>query len=249
MKMDRFFVKKENLQGEIVALEGQQAHQIRHVLRKKIGEHIIILDNRGFEYEIELKAIGKEKVTGRIKEKRKALGEPELEITLYQGLLSREKFEWVLQKCTEVGVCRFVPIVTERSIVRKDSIKADKTERRRRIIQEAAEQSERGRIPELAQAISFEEAINELDSFDYKLLAHTHGQGGSLRRCLKSSEKKVKKIALFIGPEGGFTENEVNRARDNDIVIISLGRRILRTETSALVASSLILYEMGQMER
>jgi 16S rRNA (uracil1498-N3)-methyltransferase len=245
--MDRFFVGQESLRGEEVVLEGQQAHQINNVLRKKAGEHIIVLDNFGTEYEIELKTIGGKKVTGQIKEKRKAEGEPAVEITLYQSLLSREKFEWVLQKCTEVGVKRFVPIETFRSIVRKESINANKIERRRQIIQEAAEQSGRGRIPELAQAINFEEAITKLDGYDYKFMAHTQAEGKSLQQYLKDN-KKNKRIALFIGPEGGFTENEVQSAKDNNIVLISLGRRVLRTETAAVVASSLILYESGEME-
>ncbi len=255
--MDRFFIGQENpldlssgrmLRGEEVVLEGQQAHQINNVLRKKAGEHIIVLDNLGSEYEIELKTIGKKKVTGQIKEKREAVGEPAVEITLYQSLLSREKFEWVLQKCTEVGVKRFVPMVTERSIVRKESKKQDKIQRRQRIIQEAAEQSGRGRIPELEEAVNFEETVAKLGGFDYKLLAHTQGQGESLRQCLKDN-KKNERIALFVGPEGGFTENEVQSAKDNNIVLISLGRRVLRTETAAVVASSLILYESGEMER
>ncbi len=246
--MDRFFVKQESLQGEEVVLKGQQAHQINNVLRKKVGEHIIVLDNLGAEYEIELQTIRKEKVTGQIKERRKAAGEPAVEITLYQSLLSREKFEWVLQKCTEVGVKRFVPIETFRSIVRQKSINANKIERRKRIIQEAAEQSGRGRIPQLEQTVNFEDAINKLDDFDYKFMAHTQAEGKSLRRYLKDN-KKNKRIALFIGPEGGFTENEVHSARDSNIVLISLGHRVLRTETAAVVASSLILYELGEMER
>jgi len=253
--MDRFFVGKDNLRREEVVLEGQQAHQIHNVLRKKIGEHIIVLDNLGWEYEIELKTIRKGKITGQIKEKQKAKCEPVVEITLFQSLLSREKFEWVLQKCTEVGVRRFVPIVTERSIIRQKPVKANKTERWRRIIQEAAEQSARGRIPELEKAVNFDQAIAKLEDFstghlpvDYKIMAHTQGQGVSLRQCLKNGGKKIKSVALFIGPEGGFTENEVQSAKNNNVALISLGKRVLRTETAAVVASSLILYQLGEME-
>jgi len=253
--MDRFFVEPEKLSGKEVRLEGQQAYQISKVLRKKSGDHIIVLDNLGWEYDIELKTIGKKNVTGMIQEKRKATGEPAVEITLYQSLLSREKFEWVLQKCTEIGVRRFVPIVTERSIVHQESLKPGKTGRWQRIIQEAAEQSARGRMPELEKAVKFDKAIANLEDFstgrlpaDYKLLAHTKRQGQSLQQCLKSNENKIKSIALFIGPEGGFSENEVQSATNNNVAVISLGKRILRTETAAIVASSLILYELGEME-
>jgi len=245
--MDRFFVGQESLRGKEVVLEEQQAYQICNVLRKTVGEHIIVLDNLGAEYEIELKTIEKKKVTGQIKEKRKAAGEPAVEITLYQSLLSREKFEWVLQKCTEIGVKQFVPMETFRSIVRQKSINANKIKRWKQIIQEAAEQSGRGRIPELAQTATFEEAITKIDDFNYKFMMHTHVKGESLRQYLKDN-KKNERIALFVGPEGGFTENEVQSAIDNNIVPINLGRRILRTETAAMIASSLILYELGEME-
>ena len=245
----------EKLCGKEVGLEGQQAHQICNVLRKKTGDHIIVLDNLGWEYDIVLNTIGGQNVTGSIQEKRKAANEPTIEITLYQSLLSREKFEWVLQKCTEIGVRRFVPMVTERSIVHKESLKPGKTGRWQRIIQEAAEQSARGRIPELEKAVKFDKAIANLEDFstahlpaDYKVLTHTKRQGQSLQQYLKSNENKIKSIALFIGPEGGFSENEVQSATNNNVAVISLGKRILRTETAAIVASSLILYELGEME-
>ena len=246
--MDRFFIGQEKLKENEVVLEGQQAHQICNVLRKKISEHIIVLDNLGAEYEIELKTIGKEKVTGSIQKKRKAIGEPEVEITVFQSLLSREKFEWVLQKCTEVGVRRFVPIVTKRSIVQQESLKPGKSERWQRIIQEAAEQSARGIMPDLEKAVNFDKVITKLDDFDYKFMAHTKNQVKSLRWCLNNGGDKIKSITLFIGPEGGFTENEVQKARENNISVVSLGNRVLRTETAAVVASSLILYELGEME-
>jgi 16S rRNA (uracil1498-N3)-methyltransferase len=247
--MDRFFVKQENLRGKEVVLEGQPAHQINTVLRKKAGEHIIVLDNLGAEYEIELQTIEKKKVTGQIKGKREAAGEPMVEITLYQSLLSREKFEWVLQKCTEVGVVRFVPVITERSLVRSpDAVKTDKIERWRRIITEAAEQSRRGRIPELALPVKFGQFMATLEGFDCLLMPLAKAEGVSLQEALSSGGKdKPSTIALFIGPEGGFTEKEIELGRARGAVAVGLGRRILRTETAAVVAASLILYESGEM--
>jgi len=246
--MDRFFVKQENLQGEKVVLVGQQAHQINNVLRKKAGEHIIVLDNLGAEYEIELQTIKKEKVTGQIKENRKAVGEPVAEITLYQSLLSRENFEWVLQKCTEVGVTSFVPIVTERSIVRRqDAITPRKLSRWRDIITEAAEQSGRGRIPQLEQAVNFVDAVSGLGDFDHCLIGTLGVTGSNVREVLRTFSAEPITVALFIGPEGGFTDKEVTVACSKGATAFSLGKRILRTETAAVVASAVILYELGEL--
>ena len=116
--MNRFFVSKSSIQDEQVVLGGDQSHQIFHVLRMKGGERIVVLDNTGLEYDVVLLVVGKKEVTGRIESSRAGVGEPTVELTLYQSLLARDKFELVLQKCTEVGVSRFVPIITRRSLVR-----------------------------------------------------------------------------------------------------------------------------------
>jgi len=248
--LHRFFVPVESLQGKKVVMAGQQAQQIRNVLRIRNGEHITVLDKQGWEYEVVLTAVRRTEVTGQVVERRRAMGEPDTQITLYQSLLKREKFEWVLQKCTEVGVRRFVPVITERSLIRGlDATKADKIDRWRRIITEAAEQSGRGLIPELSRAISLEKAIGNLAGFGCCLIASRQTEGSGVRSALRRSDKGASTtIALLIGPEGGFTEEEVKRSQATGIVPISLGRRILRTETAAVVAASLILYELNEME-
>ncbi|UCF43836.1 MAG: 16S rRNA (uracil(1498)-N(3))-methyltransferase [Planctomycetota bacterium] len=244
--LHRFFVLPERIRGEEVVL-AEQAHQIRDVLRLKAGERIIVLDNKGREYEVELTEVRKDEARGQVVEEREATGEPGVRITLYQSLLAREKFEWVLQKCTEVGAARFVPVVTERSVVRDSGIKASRLGRWRRIIQEAGEQSHRGRLPELAAPVKFEDAVRGLEGFDMSLIAAPGAGNRSLGACLGGG-KGVGRIALFIGPEGGFTEDEVGQACGNGAMAFSLGKRILRTETAAVVASSVILYEMGELE-
>ena len=244
--LHRFFVLPERIGGEEVVLT-EQAHQIRDVLRLKVGERIIVLDNEGREYEVELTAAGRGEVRGKVVDRRQARGEPEVRITLYQSLLAREKFELVLQKCTEVGVAGFVPVFTERSVVWDSGIKASRLGRWQRIIQEAAEQSRRGGLPELAEPVKFKDALRGLEGFDMSLIAAPGAGNKSLRACLGGG-KGAGSIALFIGPEGGFTEDEVGQACGNGAVAFSLGQRILRTETAAVVASSVILYEMGELE-
>ena len=248
--MHRFFISDENLCGENVVLKGKQAHQIRNVLRMRPGDHVIVLDNHSAEYEVELELMSKSQITGHVIEKREATGEPTVQITLYQSLVKQDKFEWVLQKCTEVGVKRFVPLITQRTVIQDPGdISSKKLSRWRSIITEAAEQSGRGLIPELSRAISLEKAIGNLAGFGCCLIASRQTEGSGVRSALRRSDKGASTtIALLIGPEGGFTEEEMKHSRATGIVPISLGRRILRTETAAVVAASLILYELNEME-
>lgn len=248
--LHRFFVSAENLQDQDLVLSGKQAHQIRDVLRLGAGEHIIALDNRGAEFEVALTTIGRGEVKGRVIEKQQATGEPDVEITLYQSMLKKDNFEWVLQKCTEVGVARFVPLLTQRSLPRDcDSIRINKLARWRRIITEAAEQSHRGRIPQLQPPIKLEQGMAELEGFDCSLMASTEAHSVSLRSCLDGcGASGGVAVALLVGPEGGFTEDELEHGRASGAIPFSLGRRTLRTETAAVVASSLILYQLGQLD-
>jgi 16S rRNA (uracil1498-N3)-methyltransferase len=248
--MHRFFISDKNVCGENVVLKGQQVHQIRDVLRMRPREHIIVLDNRGWEYEVALESVGKSEITGMVREKREATGEPAVEITLYQGLMKQDKFEWALQKCTEVGVKQFVPLITERSVIRTpDAINPKKLTRWRSIITEAAEQSGRGLIPEVSPPINFEDGLANLAGFDCCLTASPQTQGKGINGALQGGNKGTPRtIALLVGPEGGFTQEEMDSARTHGAIAISLGRRILRAETAAVVAASLILYELAEME-
>ena len=245
--MHRFFVPAEKLHQKQVVLAGPQAHQIRDVLRMKAGENIIVLDNTGDEYTVSLIEIDRRNVVGEVIEKRRSESEPRTQITLCQSLLSREKFEWVLQKCTEVGVSCFVPIVTERSIIRRpQTITPQKMSRCQNIITEAAEQSGRARIPALESPLLFTDVQARLAGFDCCLVGSVAGNRSSLRQILESVKKESAHVALLIGPEGGFTEKEIADACGRGAKAFSLGKRILRTETAAIVASALILYELDQ---
>lgn len=242
----RFFVKADALSGRGVVLH-EQAHQIRDVLRLRAGERIIVLDNQGWEYEVVLSSVGRSEVRGEVAQKRQAGGEPDVRIMLYQSMVSREKFEQVLQKCTEVGVAAFVPVIAQRSIIRDwKEIKTNKLQRWKRIIQEAAEQSHRGRIPELEPPIRFEEAAARIDNSRCWLVGSPTG-GTSLTTCLKDFNCEGG-VGLFIGPEGGFTDAEMEALLAHGAKAFSLGKRILRTETATVVASAIVLHELGEME-
>lgn len=245
--MNRFFVSKNCFHHDkVVLLDKDQTHQIRDVLRISEGEHIIVLDNDGLEYDVALTKVRHQEVVGQIIAKRPASREPTTQITLFQSLLSRDKFELVLQKCTEVGVSAFVPIVTERSLVRDTTVKPEKFDRWQRIITEAAEQSHRGRIPHLSPPMTFGQALEQFNNFDCRLIAWPVEGAVTLKQALRSIGKDVPEtVALMIGPEGDFSPQEVEQAKNSDAIPISLGPRILRTETAAIIALALIFYELG----
>ncbi len=245
--MHRFFVDPTCLTADQVTLPRQQVRQIKQVLRLQSRDRIMVLDDAGSEYEVVLQEVDQEQVTGRIVHRRPAQGEPAVALTLYQSLLAREKFEWVLQKGTEVGVRRFVPVRTQRSIVRgAPRITPERRQRWQRILQEAAEQCNRGRIPQLGEPVTWEACLGDLSSYDAVLLAWPGAQGSTLSSCLGQQRGGIRSVALFIGPEGGFSDEEVHQAREAGVSMMSLGPRVLRTETAAVVGSALVLYELGE---
>jgi 16S rRNA (uracil1498-N3)-methyltransferase len=252
MTMHRFFVSPDQIHGDTVTLTGDQARQITHVLRLHIDDQIYALDNSGWRYELKLITADSTHVRGRIVDKQIEGAEPTLKITLYQSMLKRDNFEWVLQKGTELGISAFVPMITQRSIVRQTAPKESKLSRWQRIVTEAAEQSGRGRIPELFQPLPFPDAIAMTSKNDLSLIPWAKEKKHTVRAALTDTgtnrpEASFSSAAIFIGPEGGFTEEEINDARSAGIVPITLGPRILRAETAALVTAALVLQELNEL--
>lgn len=247
MNTNRFFIAASDIEGDRVRLGPEQSHQIQHVLRLQAGDAIVVLDDTGTEYSVTLTAVEKREVVGQVTSKQRARGEPAAQVTLFQSMLMREKFEWVLQKGTEIGLARIVPVLTARSLVRVKDVEDKKLDRWRRIVTEAAEQSHRGRIPRIDQIAMFGETLSELADFDRFLIATPWHVGSGLREALRDLSGKGASVALMVGPEGGFTEEEMAAVLQNGATPINLGPRILRTETCAIVASALILHELGEM--
>jgi 16S rRNA (uracil1498-N3)-methyltransferase len=244
--MHRFFVNIDSFDDDTVVLSADQAHQLLKVLRMKVGARIIVLDDRGWEYVLELDRIERRHASGKIIEKRPAAAEPDLQITVYQGLMKGDRFSWVLQKCTEIGVRRLVPVITRRTSIQDPSrVGPNRLARWRRIIVEAAEQSKRGRIPALGPVMSFAHALEEIEAGQLSLIPWEMASEPNLRTVLQSATPS--RCALFIGPEGGFERDELAQAREKGVIPITLGPRILRTETAAVVASALLLYESGAL--
>ncbi|MBK8904919.1 MAG: 16S rRNA (uracil(1498)-N(3))-methyltransferase [Anaerolineaceae bacterium] len=240
--MHRFFVAPECFAGDRVVLPEQIAHQIRKVLRLRAGAAIVVLDNTGCEYEVLLRQVDRQQVVGEAVAKRPCPNEPSVYLTLYQALMKRDKFEWVLQKGTEIGVSHFVPLVTQRSLVQDIDIKEGKQLRWEKIITEAAEQSRRGCIPSLHPPQTLAEALAAQPP-QPGLIAWEEADGLTIRGVLGDGERPSH-VSLFIGPEGGFAAEEVAAAQEAGLKAVTLGKRILRAETAALVASALVMHEL-----
>ena len=247
--MHRFFVPTGNIISDNVKLDGAVVHQIGNVLRARSGDRVVLLDNSGWEYTVILEKVSPHEVIGRVIEKLVATGEANVEITLYQAVLKSERFEFVLQKGTELGVTNFVPVLCARTVPKYREFEQlrNRYNRWQRIVSEAAEQSHRGKLPVLHPPIEFFTACNIVE--DLAIIAWENEQMLGLRETLTKWKRVNSKnsFSIFTGPEGGFTVQEINIASDNGIVPVTLGRRILRAETAAITTVSAIMYEYGEL--
>jgi 16S rRNA (uracil1498-N3)-methyltransferase len=232
----RFFVEGVSFdQRDVIFSDPALAHQLLRVLRYQKGETIILLDNSGFEYEARIVSLEKEKLAFYILSKRESLTEPHITINLYQAVLKKkEKFEFVLQKGTEIGISSFIPLRTEYS----EFLGKLNMARSYLILKEAAEQSHRGRIPGISSERIFSDALQE--AAGVKILLDPLGDP---LQPVVSDVIRQKECSILIGPEGGFSPYEVAFAKQQGVHVLSLGKRILRSETAGLVIASILFYE------
>ena len=245
--MHRFFVPPSNISGGRVTLSADAARQLARVLRARPGDTIIALDDSGYEYAVNLDSVSPRHASGVITDRYLGNGETRLAITLYQGLMKADRFEYVLQKGTELGISRFVPIISERTVAR-NVVSANRLTRWGNIIREAAEQAGRCRLPMLDEAMTFSEACDSIAG--PAVIGWECERNAGIRNtllCHKADIRQAQSIAIVIGSEGGFTDTEVSYALGLGIAPISLGRRILRAETAGIIAAAAALYEMGDL--
>jgi 16S rRNA (uracil1498-N3)-methyltransferase len=208
------------------------------------GDHVAVFDGSGREYHLALAEFGRGEVYGRIVEQYEVATEPRCRVVLYLSMLNKsEKFEWALQKCTELGASGFVPVIATRSVT-----SSERTERWERIVQEAVEQSGRGLLPPISPALPFQEAVRQaVEQPGLALMPEVTGDH-SLGETLTSSPSTPDTVSLFIGPEGGFTREEQSIARAQGIHVVKMGRRVLRAETAAVVALTITLDRLGELQ-
>jgi len=234
MSKPRFYLEQEKIINNKVFIdEPRIIKQILKVLRLKKGEKIFIFEGSGKEYKVEIKNLGKNQIEGEVVKEEESKREPEKIITLYQSILKADKFEWVLQKGTELGVTKFIPVISENCVIRE--LSENKIKRYKEIIREATEQCGGAKLAELGEIIKFEEALKKLNKNNLNLIGWEEGEK------FRSHSFKEREINLFIGPEGGYSLKEINLAKSFGVRPISLGKRILRAETAAIISIALIL--------
>ncbi|HEY8463086.1 MAG TPA: 16S rRNA (uracil(1498)-N(3))-methyltransferase [Bacillota bacterium] len=246
--MTRFFIPTSQIRGNEVILEGADHRHLVKVLRKTVGAEIQVLTGKGEEFKARIIAIGPDRTVAELDESIRRQTEPRLKIRLVQSLPKAAKFEWIIQKNTELGVSSFQPVLSERSLIRLErDTKVKKQERWQKIIKEAAQQSGRQIIPDLQPVLEWEEFIAAFPA-GLVLIPWEAETGQSLKTVLKSFEILPEEITVIIGPEGGFAQNEVEQVRQLGAIPVSLGPRILRTETAGLVAATALLYHFGELD-
>ncbi len=250
--MPKFFVKEEQINNQEIKIQGTDVNHIKNVLREKVGSELIICDEKtGQDYLCEIKEIKEENIICNIKEKLLNNVESNIKVTIMQGLPKADKMELIIQKSVELGVNNIIPIEMKRCVVKlKDKDKIKKIERWQKISVVAAKQSGRNIIPEINQVENLKNICETFENYDIVLLAYENEKENTIKNELKQLKEKNQnknedvKIAILIGPEGGIAEEEVEIARKKGAKIITLGKRILRTETVALNVLSIIMYEL-----
>jgi 16S rRNA (uracil1498-N3)-methyltransferase len=235
--VNRFFIEGTLQPGQTFQFDRDTAHQVRHVLRLRPGEPVILLDNSGFQFGGAISAL--DPVLVKLDSRESCPGEPRVDIHLFFGLLKGDKLDYVLEKGTELGVIHFHPMITVRCVARDPG--ESKLLRWERIVKEAAEQSGRGRLPRVDGVTSFNEACRQAAGIG--LIPWEEERSGDLRVALAGAAETV---SLFIGPEGGFDSGEIDFARQCGLKPVTLGTRILRADTASIASVTAVLFQLGQ---
>ena len=257
----RFFADKRQIEADIIIIYGDDARHIKSALRKTAGDRITVCDGAGTDYSCELIQINENEIRARILNSFPCAGEPPVKVTLYQALPRSDKFEYVIQKCVEGGVYEIAPVISAHTQF-TDRLKGESGGRRlarwRRISYEAAKQSGRGIVPEISDPVSFSDAADACARFIGKspddrlaLIPYENEAKTSLKSALTTFKRRIAAsgadanphICIFIGPEGGFSPDEIAQCRQNRIAPVTLGPRIYRTESAGFAVLCQIMYE------
>lgn len=248
--MRRFFTEPQNISGDTAFIFEDSAH-IKKVLRMEVGDEILVFDGTGHEYTASLISIEKDKCEARITEKRVSLSEPKVKVWLFQGLPKTGKMETIIQKAVELGVHEIVPVMMDRCVVRINNTEAGKEKSRRwnKVSLEAVKQCGRGIIPKVHEVVSFEKSISMLKELDLAMMPYEemgHAGKKGLKEVLDSTPV-AQSIGILVGPEGGFSDSEAEFAAEENIPMIGLGKRILRTETVASAMIPIIMFYRNEI--
>jgi 16S rRNA (uracil1498-N3)-methyltransferase len=245
--MYQFFVEPRQVQGQQIFIEGSDVNHIRNVLRMKAGERVRVSDNSGKAYICHIQEIAKEVVTAAIDAVDELGTELPNRIILFQGLPKADKMELVIQKSVELGVAEVIPVAMKNCVVRLDDKKAAaKVSRWQAIAESAAKQSKRTIIPEIHEPVGWKEALNLAKILDIMLVPYENERGMEFTRSTINRIAPGQSVGILIGPEGGFSDAEIADTDALGFHRISLGRRILRTETAGLAALAMLVYQLDR---
>ena len=245
--MHHFFVTPQQISGDKIRIEGGDVNHMKNVLRMKLHEKAEISDGESRTYLCEVEAYEEDVAVLHILEEMEADTEPASELYLFQGLPKSDKMELIVQKAVELGVYQVIPVAMKRSVVRLDDKKAaKKADRWNSIAESAAKQAGRSRIPEVTMPLSYKEALKMAEELDVTLLPYELAGGMKVTREVIRQIKSGQSVGIFIGPEGGFEPEEVDAAVSMGAKVITLGRRILRTETAGLATLAVLMFELEQ---
>lgn len=254
--MPKFFVKEEQIKEDKIIIQGQDVNHIKKVLRAKIGDELQICNNKTKEnFLCDIENIENEEILCKIKEKVEEKAESNIEITIFQGLPKADKMEYIIQKSVELGVYDITPVEMKRCVVKLDEKDKNKKQLRwQKISEVAAKQCGRDIIPQINNIINIKNVCNLIEKYDIVLVAYENEKENTLKQQLKAIKNQLQneekllnnkiKIGVVIGPEGGLEEQDVELLKENGAKVITLGNRILRTETVALNVLSIIMYEL-----
>ena len=249
--MHKFFTPKELINGDVAKIIGDDVKHIYKVLRISEGEKVTLNNCEGVEYLGKVTSVSKQEVLIEILEKLESNNESDVKRYLFQGLPKSQKMDLIVQKGTELGITEFIPTITHRVDVKlKGEFK--KLDRLNRIALEAAKQSKRSIIPKVLEPIEFDEVLEKMNSLDLLIVPYENANNFGIKTLINELRKgntidNIKNIGIFVGPEGGIEEYEIERLKDKGAHIVTLGKRILRTETAGFVATSLIQYELSDL--
>ncbi len=245
--MHHFFVSPEQIGEEYVIIRGNDVNHIKNVLRMKADEKILVSNGLDKDFYCSIESIGDTEIKAKILDIDFEGTELPSKLYLFQGLPKADKMELIIQKAVELGAVQIIPVATKRCVVKLDDKKeASKIKRWQAISESAAKQSRRMIIPEVTGVMSFKEAIDRAKSMDIGIIPYENFKDMEETRKVLSNVDKGMDIGIFIGPEGGFEESEIQYAMDNGIRPISLGKRILRTETAGLAILSVLMFSLEQ---
>ena len=244
--MHCFYCEANNVSEGQIIITGSDVNHIKNVLRMERGEELMVCDGTGMQYTCQIEEFPAGEVKLSVLKAEKASTELPVRLKLYQGLPKKDKMELIIQKAVELGAVEIIPVMTKRCIVKLEDEKkeAKKIERWQTIAESAAKQSGRGIIPTVSRVMNFREAVNQASKEGMSLIPYEMAEG---MKTLKEAAEKASKqsvISVFIGPEGGFEEAEVDFAKENNVIPVSLGKRILRTETAGFTTLSILMYEI-----